>query len=199
MLDALRSAMQRPAVRLPRGEATREAAVAAIFYGHEPHVLFIRRATVDGDPWSGDIAFPGGRREDHDETLFHTAVRETSEELGIDLSGAEALGELDELGPVSQRRPLIVRPYAFYFEALPPAAPNREVAEVISLSLAELLGNVGRAPMPFEWKGQAMDLARVDFGSARLWGMTLRMVDDVLHRLDDGGLGLSRIGGNSPF
>ena len=76
---------------------------------------------------------------------------------------------------------------------------QEEVAAVHRLSLAHLLANEGRGPMPFEWNGQAMKLARVDFDDVRLWGMTLRIVDDLLHRLDGSGTGLARVGGSSPF
>lgn len=194
MLPRLRAAMARPARRLPRHDAPPEASVAAVFYGPDADLLFIRRATVPGDPWSGHIAFPGGRREVEDSDLLATAIRETHEELGLDLSAARYLGELDELGPVSRRKPLVVRPHVFHLDRLPAVRPNREVAEVMRLSLGDLLGNVGRGPMPFEWNGQALELARVDFAGARLWGMTLRMVDDLLHRIDGEGMGLRRIG-----
>ena len=179
-----------------------EAAVAAVLFGEaDPQLLFIERATVQGDPWSGHVAFPGGRREDQDASLLDTAVRETWEELGLDLSHAEHLGALDEVGPVSRRKPLVVRPHVFHLDRLPELRPNHEVAAVHQLSLARLLANEGRGPMPFEWNGQAMELARVEMPTSdvRLWGMTLRIVDDLLHRLDGFGTGLERVGGASPF
>lgn len=70
-------------------------------------LLFIQRATQDGDPWSGHIAFPGGRREDADEGDLGCVVRETQEELGLDLSDEKQfrlLGRLDdEAIPVTRR------------------------------------------------------------------------------------------------
>ena len=62
--------------------------------------LFIHRAVRVGDTWSGQIAFPGGRREPGDADLLATAIRETLEEIGVDLSGAERLGiqQIDEIG-----------------------------------------------------------------------------------------------------
>ena len=66
---------------------TREAAVAAILRpGPQPEMLFILRASKDGDPWSGHMAFPGGHRESSDASLRATAERETWEEIGLDLT-----------------------------------------------------------------------------------------------------------------
>ena len=160
MLSRVVEALDRPAKRAPHpaGPEAREAAVAAVLHGLEPTdltLLFIRRATVAGDPWSGDVAFPGGRREAADGSLLETAIRETREELGLDLSVARYLGSLDDVGPVSRRRPMVVQPHVFYLRELPALSPNREVAGVHRLSLDKLLANEGRGPMPFEWNGQS--------------------------------------------
>src|SRR3989442_10873051 len=76
--------------------------------------LFIRRAQRADDPWSGQVALPGGRRDAGDADLFATAVRETREETGIDLAGAERLGRLDDLYPRTPTLPpVVVRPFVF--------------------------------------------------------------------------------------
>lgn len=191
MFDDVRRALARAPAQLSR-PPREQAAVAAVLYGRAPDLLLIRRATVEGDPWSGHLAFPGGRREPDDADLEATARRETLEELGLDLSTAELLGVLDDVGPVSDRKPLMVRPYVFAMHDLPGLAPNREVAEVLHLPLPGLLANEGRGTMPYAWRGQPLTLPQVAVGSHRLWGLTLRMVDDLLHRIDQGGIGLAR-------
>ena len=91
--------------RLSVGEDTRQAAVAVILRdsGEHTEVLFILRATKQGDPWSGHMAFPGGHWEDQDKSLRETAARETMEEIGLDLSHAAFLGELDAVQSQSQQ------------------------------------------------------------------------------------------------
>ena len=74
------------------------SAVAAILCNAEsPQLLFIERARVEGDPWSGDIAFPGGRVEPQDDGLQAAAERETQEEIGLDLGHGRYIGRLDDL------------------------------------------------------------------------------------------------------
>src|SRR5204863_2744545 len=99
------------------------AAVAVILRDGDEGVeaLFIQRAVRVGDVWSGQIAFPGGRREPTDADLLTTAVRETVEEVGADLSSAERLGVLDDLHPRTPVLPqLVVRPCVYALAAPPP-------------------------------------------------------------------------------
>ena len=81
----------RPGIRDEPGKP--EAAVAAILTDERgPDLLFIHRVAHDRDPWSGHIAFPGGRIEEEDASSRAAAERETREELGMDLSDATYLG-----------------------------------------------------------------------------------------------------------
>src|SRR5437899_12160912 len=96
--DVRRALASRPPARVD-GEVGRRAAVALVLRDGPSGVelLFIRRAEHPEDPWSGQMAFPGGRAEPGDPDLRATAVRETEEEIGVDLAlEAEYLGVLDE-------------------------------------------------------------------------------------------------------
>src|SRR5436305_12215302 len=111
----------------------RRAAVALIFRAGEegrPELLFIKRAEYPGDPWSGQVAFPGGRAEHGDASLVDTAVRETREETGIDLErDGRIIGTLDDLYPRTVRLPPIsVRPFVFALERSEPLTLSSEVA-----------------------------------------------------------------------
>ena len=111
----------------------RRAAVSLIFRAGEegrPELLFIKRAEYQGDPWSGQVAFPGGREEHGDASLSDTAIRETREETGIDLGrDGRIIGTLDDLYPRSVRLPSIsVRPFVFALERSEPLTLSAEVA-----------------------------------------------------------------------
>src|SRR5688572_15001632 len=87
---------------------TPAAAVAAILREvpgmSAAELFFIRRAEHPQDPWSGHIAFPGGRRDPGDPNLLATAMRETLEEVGIDLSRAKLLGRLPDVPSFSRSK-----------------------------------------------------------------------------------------------
>lgn len=190
-LDDVAAALTRSPRRQPLAEDGRRAAVAAVVT-NALDVLFIRRAEYEGDPWSGHVSFPGGRVEAGEDPLT-AAIRETCEELSLDLSRAQLLGELDEVATMGPLPKLVIRPYVFAVDALPQVQPNREVAAVHTVGLPELLANDGRGTMRHPWRGTELVLPRVDFDGVRLWGLTLHMVDDLLHRLDGRGRGLDRV------
>jgi 8-oxo-dGTP pyrophosphatase MutT (NUDIX family) len=153
-------------------------------------VWFIRRAERLGDPWSGHLGFPGGREQPGDHDLLTCAVRETWEELGVDLRAAELLGRLDDLR-VRPVRTLMVRPFVWWLDHEPTFRPNHEVQSVHALGLDRLLAGVGRSTM--RWPPVVgLTLPSLEFDGLRLWGLTLAMVDDLLHRLDGRGVGLAR-------
>ena len=80
-------------------EGKSHAAVAAVIreVGGSPEILLIERAAREGDPWSGHMALPGGRIDPDDPNTRAGAERETLEEVGLDLSGAVVLGQLDDM------------------------------------------------------------------------------------------------------
>jgi 8-oxo-dGTP pyrophosphatase MutT (NUDIX family) len=168
------------------------AAVAAILT-HDLQLLFMKRADYPGDPWSGHISFPGGRVETSDTSPLHAAMRETREELDLDLSGAEFIGRLDDLPTIGGLPPMVIRPFVFLIQDIPVLRPNGEVASTHLLGLETLLNDQGRRPFQFAHRDNEHTLPCVEFDSQRLWGLTLLFVDDLLNRLDGRGRGLDRI------
>jgi 8-oxo-dGTP pyrophosphatase MutT (NUDIX family) len=169
-------------------EGSWKLAAVAIVLGPDGDVLFIRRAHREGDPWSGDMAFPGGRHEPTDPDLRHTAMRETFEEVGLDLPahGARCLGALPSLrSPLrSVRAPMAVSPWVFTVPRWPERFTlSEEVAQVHRFALKRLLAREGRGTFPWSGHGTTLELPRLDLDGQRVWGLTLRMLDDLLARL----------------
>jgi len=142
-------------------------------------LLFIKRAEHPKDPWSGQMALPGGRRDDADADLFATAVRETEEETGIVLDTGALIGELDDLRPVSPHLPpLVVRPFVFSIPVAPPLRPSSEVALSIWVPIDELRGR--RANEIVQIRGLALDVSGYRVGAHFIWGMTERIITPFL-------------------
>ena len=142
-------------------------------------LLFIRRAEMEGDPWSGQMAFPGGRREPSDADLLETARRETKEEIGLDLPVESALGVLDDLAPMTPSLPpILVRPFVFGVSARPEITPNSEVALHLWTPLGELPDRVGNTEITV--RGTRIITPAYHVGPHVVWGMTHRIVKHLL-------------------
>lgn len=178
-MEAVRRAL-RPPVRL-RPSGARRAAVALILVpGRDgASALFIRRARHPADPWSGQIGLPGGRREESDRSLFHTAQRETAEETGVPLGREHLLGELDDLHPRTRTLPdIVVRPFVFALPQRPRLVTSAEVAYPLWLSLAALKDGAGTA-FPRS-RGRRLQVPCRRVGRHMVWGMTHRILEPLL-------------------
>lgn len=162
------------------------AAVAVILAPPErPGILMIRRAIHPGDHWSGHIGLPGGRREPDDAGLLATAVRETLEETGVALPADALLGELDDLGPRSAGAPaIVVRPFVFGLPSCPPVTPSDEVAGSFWFPIAELRAH--GAGKETTVPGMDRPVRAYLMGSNVVWGLTHRIVAQLLERCEPG-------------
>lgn len=161
----------------------RLAAVAAVIrvLDGEPELLFIKRAILERDPWSGHVAFPGGRIEPGDDTLQDTAIRETFEELALDLNAGAMLGRLDDLAPRSRSLPpIIVRPFVAVVSSDVTFVPSREVAATFWVPFSVL-----QHPDTQDEHVMTINGVRAGFPAYRVeehlvWGLTERIVRQLL-------------------
>ena len=173
----------------------RQAGVAVILRNGTSGVelLFIKRAERAGDPWSGQMAFPGGHREPQDDSLIETAARETEEEIGLDLRRhGRLLAPLDQTrvqprGRAADRiRELVIGPVAF--ELLTPdvaLTPNYEVAETVWVSFEQLFNNSLHQVKHFTIRDYTDDYNGFEApGGYFIWGLTYRMLKQFFLALD---------------
>lgn len=164
------------------------AAVAAILR-HAPsgdaELFFIQRAEHPNDPWSGHVAFPGGRRDPGDASLLATAVRETREEVGLDLDAhASLLTRLPDLPAFTKgkRANLVVTPFVFALRSDPGVVANNEVAHTMWVPFRSLAEGQGRGIFHYDYNGTKLELPCIRFGERVLWGLTYRMLELMLER-----------------
>lgn len=147
----------------------------------ELEVLLIKRAEREGDRWSGHMAFPGGRLEAKDKTAREAAIRETEEEIGLSLNQAQYIGRLSDVMTLAHgtKKPMVVSPYVFQISGDPELTLNYEVAEVVWVPLSFLADHANRDTMRWERKGVGMTLPCYFYQKYRIWGLTLRMLDEL--------------------
>ena len=168
----------------------RRAAVALIFRAGEggaPELLFIKRADYPADPWSGQVAFPGGREEAGDTNLAETAFRETREETGIDLrSDGTVIGTLDDLRPqtITGLPPIIVRPYVVLLNRTNTLLLSDEVALAFWVPLEELRQAGSWRDTSVFARGIQMTRRAFHHDQHVVWGMTERILAQLLALLD---------------
>lgn len=165
-----------------RDEPYHEAAVALVLRhaatDDDLELLLIRRATREGDPWSGQIGLPGGRFDTSDPSLEATALRETMEEVGLDLrTHGEVLGALDELRPRTPvLPPIIVRPYVVAVHTVPELVPSHEVAEMRWVRVGELFAPTTLVETVVHVRDFRMKVQAYQLGDFTVWGMTERIL-----------------------
>ena len=164
--------------RLASGDRAR-AAVAMVLHQRREAVslLFIERSQRDGDPWSGHVAFPGGRVETGDGNARAAAERETREEVGLDLGRAEYLGRLDDV--TGATLPILVSGFVYTVEIRDRLRPNHEVTDAFWVQLNDLADAGRHRERSFRIDNEERLFSTIDLPGPRqrvLWGISYRLV-----------------------
>lgn len=201
-LDAITTQLERHRTVNTHGDAKTRAAVAMILrQGRNGlELLFIQRALYENDPWSGNLAFPGGKVQQGEEPR-QAAERETAEEIGLDLSDARYLGEM----PVVRGSHLPVQVSCFVYwlnGSRPRLVLNGEVQDTYWADLDELDDPRRHLIAPVRFGGEEFEVPAVRLpwpGSPVLWGLTYRLVMRFLEMQRDGEGGVLIHPGNRPL
>lgn len=170
---------------LSQREAERRASVALVLReisAHGPEILFIERAEKHGDPWSGHMAFPGGRVELAGETPEQAAIRETLEEVGLLLPANGRLGQLDDLEGqhAGRAQGMVISAFVYQFDAPSELVPQlSEVREAFWVPVRSLVEPTRRVHRAFRGTGN-FEFPGIVVGEPDrhvVWGLTYRFLE----------------------
>ena len=161
------------------------AAVAMILAEgeRELEVCFIRRAEREGDPWSGQVAFPGGRASAEDTDASAVAERETWEEIGLTLENHHRVGPLPTraIERADLQTPMTLSPFVYHVEpGLQTQAFARltnEVASVFWVPISHLFDEAAVTELNYPIAETWGTFPGIQFGEHVIWGLTLRVLD----------------------
>ena len=164
----------------PQPSDIAQAAVAILVKprGDDIEFFLVKRAEVDDDPWSGDMAFPGGKKNQQDHTLIDTATREVLEETSIDLTKKKAIGFMEPVYS-AVRKTLAVQPVVYQFDEYPRVELNYELTKYLWAPLSEIKNGKTNAVVK-RWEGPVYKVK-----GETVWGLTFRMLEKMIALLDE--------------
>ena len=178
--------------KLPFRRHVTRASVALIYRGprsRDGELFFIQRARRDGDPWSGDMAFPGGRLERSDTSSRHTAMRETLEETGLDLfRQGEYQARLSDLLTRHHSRwsPMVVTPHVFAWQGDHRVSLIHEAQQGIWIPLDYLSNPAHRSTLQIRTPVGKMTFPCCRYQGYCIWGLSYSMLQEFLRKRGEG-------------
>ena len=185
VIDRL-SVVESPADPVPSKRAAVAITVRSGVSG--PEILMIQRAVRQGDPWSGHMGFPGGRKDESDASDMACAKRETREEIGFDLDiYGELVCQLSDVntGWRADRPEMLVAPFVFKVGSTPVFELNHEVDDTLWVPLSFLLNDANRSRHQWDWRGEVLESDAFTFDDRLIWGLSLMMIDELLQIIAD--------------
>ena len=171
-------------IHLPDDGSTRGAVVIPLFErNNRIHVLFTKR-TENLPTHKGQISFPGGRKEETDESLLACALRETYEEIGLPPTSLDVWGELNQIKTHTSNFLLSVFVCLIHYPFQLAINP-KEVEEIITVPLAELLDDKKWTMKDFNVENNTHKVWFFDYQSKFIWGATAEIIQQFISLLHE--------------
>ncbi|ORJ60479.1 NUDIX hydrolase [Geothermobacter hydrogeniphilus] len=182
-LEEIRRVLADYEPQLAAAGSKQRAAVALLLHQCRDglQIFFIERASHPRDPWSGNLAFPGGRVDPEDADEQAAAERETREEVGLQLKRDWCIGRLDDIH--GAYLPIQVACFVYRIPVMPQLSPNEEVTDCFWFPCDDLLDPSRHGEISLHWQGRLRTARAIDLlgpGRPVLWGITYRLVTQLL-------------------
>ena len=181
-IEQVRSALTSEIHSTPSDEADGNeiASVLIIIYGESPFVIMTKKAS-NLKVHAGEIAFPGGKWSEQDSDLLETAIRETKEELCLEISKENVIGQLDDVITLNSR--YRITPFVAILDVIPTLTANSEVESILHIPLESFLNTMSEDNLPEHRSIQEM--YTFTFEEYNIWGASARMLKQINTLLSD--------------
>ena len=150
------------------------ASVLIIIYGESPFVIMTKKAS-NLKVHAGEIAFPGGKWCKKDQDLLETAIRETKEELCLEVSKEQVVGQLNSVITLNSRYRII--PFIAILDTVPVLTANSEVESTLHIPLAPFLNTMSEDNHPEH--RSINEMYTFTFENHHVWGASARMLKQI--------------------
>lgn len=155
------------------------ASILVVIYGDEPIIVMTEKPT-HLKLHSGEISFPGGKFDPTDSDLLETALRETSEEIGLQISKNQVIGQLDPV--VTLNSGFTILPFVSVIDEITPLSANSEVENILHIPLESFLKTMADDTDPNHKLIQEMHT--FEYQNKIIWGASARILKQIVNRLN---------------
>ncbi|MCV0392657.1 NUDIX hydrolase [Nitrosopumilus sp.] len=178
-LDELKSTFSNPInPKIDFDEKYRLASVLVVIYGSEPRIVMTEKPK-HMTFHAGEISFPGGKLEEDDQDLLHTALRETSEEIGLEITRKQVVGQLDPV--VTLNSGFLILPFVSVLDEIPPLSANREVEKIFHIPFESFLKTMAKDPDPTH--NIIQEMYTFEYQNQIVWGASARILKQLRNHL----------------
>ena len=156
----------------------RLASVLVVIYGKEPLVVMTEKPK-NMKFHAGEISFPGGKLDHDDLDLLQTALRETSEEIGLTISKDQVVGQLDPV--VTLNSGFLILPFVSVIDDIPSLTANAEVEKIFHIPLEPFLKTMENDPDPSH--NVIQEMYTFEYQNQTVWGASARILHQIQNRL----------------
>ena len=156
----------------------RLASVLVIIYGKTPLIIMTEKPK-SMKFHAGEISFPGGKLDTNDSNLLDTALRETSEEIGLNVSKNEIIGQLNPVKTLTTG--FLILPFVCMLEQIPPLVTNSEVEKILHIPLSPFLQTVAKDCDPSH--NLMNEMYTFEYQKQIVWGASARILKQIENTL----------------
>lgn len=155
------------------------ASVLVVIYGKLPTVIMTEKPK-DLKFHAGEISFPGGKLDIEDDDLLETALRETSEEIGLTIQKNQVIGQLNPV--ITLNSGFKILPFVSVIDKIPPLSPNVEVETIFHIPLEPFLKTMAHDPDPSH--NLIQEMYTFEYQGQIVWGASARVLKQIVDCLN---------------